>query len=200
MLGGCSLLYSAALYASSLQADLFELANPWWILTSATILLLSPLYHAIIIPAIARARGLSTSSNLGETLERFVPLFLGQVLVNLGVILGSMLLVVPGIFVGLRTIYYKQAVILHGATVREAILSSLQRTGAGKRLVEIFLVLGVLYCVPLGMEFFVLAALPLALRHVVAVFGTALFISWANAFVTDSYLQTAARETEPTVL
>lgn len=200
MLGLCSLLYSVALYASTLQADLFEVTNPWWIVTSATVLLLSPLYHAVIIPAIARARGFEVSITPSFVLERFPNLFLGQLLVNLGVVLGSMLFVVPGVLIGLRTIYYKQELLLAGGAIRDAILSSLKRTGLGKRLLEIFAALAIFYCLPLGMEFFVLPLLGSLAQHITSILATALFVGWLNAYITDSYLASIARDTESDVL
>jgi len=189
--GAASLVYSAAIHASSMHADILDLGNPWWIVTAAIVLLFSPLFHAFIIQrTFASIQGIPFRLR-DLPAESFGSLVAGEILVNVAVVLGSVFFLLPGVYAGLRLIYYKQAVVLHKARISSAVRESLLLTADGRRLVKTFVVLAVSYCVPVGIDLLALPAADALWVHVVAVAISTLFIAWINVYLTLAFVEDA---------
>ena len=140
-IGVASLAYSSAIYLSSLRADLLDISDPWWIVTLGLVLLLSPVYHTFVIRR-------TTASVTGQVfglrdlpMESFGDLVVGELLVNVLVILGGALFLLPGIYVGLRSIYYKQIIVLRKARSLSAIRESFRMTVDPRSVFQMFLFL-----------------------------------------------------------
>jgi len=196
-IGIASLAYSSATYACSLKAGLLDIGDPWWILTVGLVLLLSPLYHAFAI-------GRVSSSALGQPfslrkipIESFGDLVVGELLVNGAVVLGSMLFLLPGIYVGLRSIYYKQIIVLHKARTIAAVRQSFRETGDPQATFQMFAFLAAAYCIPLTIDYLLAPAVEAVWVHPVAILVSALFIAWVNVYITLSFTELAGREGAP---
>lgn len=191
VVAGAALVYSTAIHASSARADILDLANPWWILTAATVLLLSPVFHALVIQsAFASLRGLPFRLR-DIPAESFGSLVAGEFLVNGAVILGSIFLLLPGVYAGMRLIYYKQSIVLHKTRVLASVRESLLLTADGRRLLGVFVVLGLSYCVPLAIDFLVLPAVDALWGHVLAVVVSSVFVAWINVYLTLAFVEDA---------
>ncbi len=189
--GVAALVYSVAIHASSIRADILDLGNPWWIVTAAVVLLLSPVFHAFILHrTFASIQGLPFRLR-DLPAESFGSLVAGEVLVNAAVVIGSIFFLIPGIYLGLRLIYYKQSVVLHKARLASAVRESLLLTADGRRLVRTFVVLAASYCIPVGIDLLVLPAADALWVHVVAVAISTLFIAWINVYLTLAFVEDA---------
>jgi hypothetical protein len=76
--------YSGLLYAAGLKAGFLDVRNPYWVLSVGGLLLLSPIYHALLLPAIASAlRGTRADwrAVLSDARDLFPRLFLGEIVV-----------------------------------------------------------------------------------------------------------------------
>ena len=81
-------------------------------------LVVAPLIDAFCIHAIRRVgdgRRPSAREALQAGFEAFTPIFLAVVLAGLGIALGLVLLVLPGIYVGVRWYFVPQTVVIDGA-------------------------------------------------------------------------------------
>ena len=186
-IGVASLAYSSAIYLSSLQADLLDISNPWWIVTVAIVLLLSPIYHTFVIRRTAASLAGQTFTLRDLPMESFGDLVVGELLVNASVVLGTLLFLLPGIYVGLRSIYYKQAIVLHKARSLPAIQQSLRMTGKPQVVLQMFLFLAVAYSIPLGADLILTSAIQTPWVHPIAILVSTLFIAWVNVYVTLSF-------------
>jgi len=189
--GVVAIVYSAAIQAASFRADVIDLSSRWWVATAALILLLSPLVHAFVIHRTFAALRRIPFRLRDLPVESFGSLVAGELLVNAAVVIGSVFFLLPGVYVGLRLIYYKQAIVLHKARLAAAVRESLLLTTDGRRLLWMFLVLAASYCVPLGIELLALPAADALWVHAVAVLISAAFVAWINVYVTLSFVEDA---------
>ena len=183
--------YSGCLYAASLQAGFLDVQDPYWVLSVGGLLLLSPIYHALLLPAIASAlRGTRADwrAVLGDARDLFPRLFLGEVVVGAAVIAGGLLLLIPGIYVGMRLIYYKQSIVFERRSAIYALRESLRMTLDWRSTFGLFLCLAALYGCTVGLESLLVVRAPSLLVHFGAVIGTALLLVWMNVLVTLSYV------------
>lgn len=196
MLLALSVGYSGLLYVAGLQAGFLDVRNPYWVLSIGGLLLLSPIYHALLLPAIASAlRGTRVDwrTVISDAQELFPRLFLGEVVVGAAVIAGGLLLFIPGIYVGMRLIYYKQAIVFERRSTIPALRESLRITLNWRPTVGLLLYLAALYGCTVGLDLLLMTYAPSLVVHIGAVTGTALLLVWMNALVTSSYV---AREDE----
>ncbi len=184
-----STVYAAALYGVSLQASIYDIRSPLWILTVGAMLLLSPLYHGMIIGWLARdgAGGGGRPGPASSALAAFPRLFGGQLLVNALVLAGAFLLLLPGIYVGLRLAFYKQGIVIDGLRVGDALRSSMQRTAAPAALGVVAIALAVFYGAAFGLDavVFRLGAGPWG--HVATIVVTGILLSGLNGVLTEMY-------------
>ncbi len=186
--------YSGLLYAAGLQADFLDVRNPFWVLSVGGLLLLSPIYHALLLPAIAAAlRGTRADwrAALRDAQDQFPRLFLGEVLVGAVVIAGGLLLLIPGIYVGMRLIYYKQSIVFGRRSAIHALRESLRMTLDWRSTIGLFFGLAVLYGCAVGFDSLLVAYAPSLIVHVGAIVGTALLLIWMNVLVTSLYVDGA---------
>jgi hypothetical protein len=190
--------YAGLLYAASLQAGFLDVRSPYWVLSVGGLLLLSPIYHALLLPAIAFAlRGTRADwrAALSDARDLFPRLFLGEVVVGAAVIAGGLLLLIPGIYVGMRFIYYKQSIVFERRPAIPALRESLRMTLDWRSTVGLFLCLAALYGCTVGLDWLLVARTPGPAVHVGAVTGTALLLVWMNVLVTSAYVNREGRKT-----
>jgi len=183
-IGLASLFYSSAIQLSSLRADLLDIADPWWVVTIGLVLLLSPIYHLIVIGQVAAFHRKESASLDSLPLETFGDLVLGELLVNALVVLGSTFLFLPGIYVGLRSIYYKQIIILQKARPVEAIRDSFRLTRPPGVLFRMFLLLAVSYSLPLVVEYLLAPMMQAWWIHLIGILVSTSFLAWINTYIT----------------
>ena len=193
-IGLASLVYSSIIHLTSLRADLLDIGDPWWVVTVGLVLLLSPLYHAFVVgKAAALVRG-EPFPLRHYPMESFGDLVVGELLVNAFVVLGSALFLLPGIYVGLRLIYYKQIIILHKARPLEAIRQSLRITMAPRVVFQTFLLLAGAYSIPLAVDYLFTSATPAWWVHPIAILVSTSFIAWVNVYITLSFDELVGHE------
>lgn len=191
-IGLASLVYSSAIHLSSLRADLLDITDPFWVVTIGLIILLSPIYHLLVIgkvDAFLRDESLPLRT---LPMEAFGDLVLGELLVNALVVLGSAFLFLPGIFIGLRAIYYKQIIILHKARPVEAIRESFGLTKAPRVVMRIFLLLAASYCLPLALDYLLAPITQAWWIHPTGILVSTSFIAWVNVYITLSFSELVA--------
>ena len=189
-----SLAYSIIIQSASLRSGLLDIGNPWWVLTAGLIVLLSPIYHAFVIARTGASRSGQAFSIRGVPMESFGDLVAGELLVNALVILGSALLIVPGIYIGLRTIYYKQGIVLQKARLVPAIRQSLRLTAQPRAAGQLFAGLAVAYGLPLGFDWLLRPVLPDAWLLPAAVVVSTSFLAWVNVYITCSFDDRVAQD------
>ncbi len=184
--------YSGLLYAASLQAGFLDVRSPYWVLSIGGLLLLSPIYHALLLPAIAAALREETCTDwravLSDAQSLFPRLFLGEIAVGAAVIAGGVLLLIPGIYVGMRFIYYKQAIVFEQKSAILALRESLRVTLDWRSTVGLFFCLAALYGVVVGLDSLLITFASDVVVHVGSIAGTALLLVWMNVLVTSSYI------------
>lgn len=193
-----SLGYSGLLYAASLKAGFLDVRSPYWVVSAGGLLLLSPVYHGVILPAIASAlRGerIAWRGALRPAFDRFARLFLGELVVGAAVIVGALLLVLPGVYIGMRWIYYKQAIVLGGMPLSEAVRESIRKSRDGPSTVRLFVSLAGLYGCAVGLDALLVRYATEPVVHLGAVVATALALTWMNVVVTSQYTAPQAGET-----
>ena len=192
-IGVTSLAYSIIIHLTSIRADLLDIDDPWWVVTVGLVLLLSPVYHAFVIGRTAASVTKQAYSFRSVSTEAFGDLVLGELLVNACVILGAALFLLPGIYVGLRSIYYKQIIVLHKARSMAAIRMSFRMTIEPRVILQMFLLLSVAYCIPLAIGFWLTPVTQALWAHLMAVLVSASFIAWVNVYITLSFNDLVAR-------
>ncbi len=183
--------FSGLLYAASLAAGFLDVRNPYWVLSVGGLLLLSPIYHAALLPAIAgalRGERADWRAVLGDGQSLFQRLFLGEVVVGAAVIAGGLLFLIPGIYVGMRFVYYKQAIVFERTSTLSALRGSLRLTRDGRLTFRLFVGLAALYGCALGLDALLAALAPMPVVHLGAVVGTGLLLTWMNVLVTSTYI------------
>ncbi len=186
--------YSGLLYVVSSKAGFLDVRNPYWVLSVGGVLLLSPIYHAVLLPAIAAAlRGgrADWRAVLGEGQNLFQRLFYGEIVVGAAVIAGGLLLLIPGIYIGMRFVYYKQTIVLERTSTITALRKSLRVTRDGRLTFWLFVGLAALYGCAVGFDALLVNLAPMPVVHVGAVVGTGLLLTWMNVLVTSTYVDRA---------
>lgn len=184
---GSSLAYSGALYVAGLNAGILDVQSAYWVVTVGAVLLFSPLYHGFVLPwaaADGRPQGVGSA-----VLAVFPRLFLGQLLVGAGAVLGAVAFVVPGVYFGVRSVFYKQAIVLEGAQIMPSVRASFARTASARTALWSAASLVVYYGAIVGADllFSLLGSGVAAGILSVAVSGALLAL--LNAFLTDLYVR-----------
>jgi hypothetical protein len=182
-----SLAYSTAIHLSSLRADLLDITDPFWVVTVGLILLLSPIYHMVVIGKVDAFLREESPPLRTLPVEAFGDLVLGELLVNAMVVLGSALFFLPGIYIGLRSIYYKQMIILHKARPVEAIRESFRLTRAPGVVFRIFVLLAASYSLPLALDYLLAPITQAWWIHPIGILVSTSFIAWVNVYITLSF-------------
>jgi len=185
-----SLAYTGLLYAASLRAGLLDIGNSFWILTAGTVVLLSPIYHAVLIPWMAAARSKPVGKEPAarvDVVRVFARLVVGELLVNALVIAGAFLFLVPGIYFGVRLAFYKQAIIIDDRRPVVAMRESFRRTANWRLALVLFGGLAFCYAIATGFDFLLLAVAPAWLLHVGSVIVSAILLLYVNTFVTTTF-------------
>ncbi len=187
-----AIAYSGLLYLLNLQASLYDIGNPRWVLTMAGIILLSPFFNGgfiVLLRAGYSGQRLPLAAAITQVTPAYGSLVLGELLVNIIVGLGAILFVIPGIYFGLRLIFYKQETLIAGARGTAALKLSIVRTSVPGRIQVLFLYLSIAY-LPAALSTAVAFFSPVnALWDVLAVSSSALVFSWSNILVTRIYLE-----------
>lgn len=185
-----SLGFTAAQYAAGLKAGVVDIQSPWWILTMAVILLGSPVAHTWLITrsrALCERQRTAAGAVASQVVGCFVRLLLAQILVNALVIAGLVAFLVPGVYIGVRLIYYKQAIVLDGLPVSAALFRSTALTAGWRATATVLARVVPIWAISFGV---VAAATFLNLGlagEVLVIVGSAVSFAWVNAFLTMSY-------------
>jgi hypothetical protein len=194
-----ALLLSGILYGAGLQADLDEIKDPQWVVTMAVLLLASPLFNGAYILAVQAYRGggrPSFSGTLARVISVYPRLVLGQIVVNALVVGGAFLFILPGVYFGLRLAFYKQAILLEGATLSRAMRESLRQTPTGREAFLLLLHVAPFYA-PSVLAYVVTIAFPLgAAGDALALAGSILTFAWTNVLFTTLYVPSPPRPAE----
>ncbi len=191
-----SLLFAAALLAANQQANLYEVQNPRWVLTMGLLILLSPLVHSLFfirVRAILQEGPSSIKHGLAASAVLYPRLVIGEVLVSLVAAAGLFLLLLPGIYIGLRLSFYKQAIIFEEKSLAGAVRESMARTASWPVLGLILLVLSPVYGMEILIGYLAGAFLPAGWGIVSAVLASAAGFSLMNTFLTVIYLERGNR-------
>lgn len=187
-----ALVFTGIFYLVNRQANLYDIGNPRWVITMATLILLSPFFNGGFI-LLLQAQRKGEKLSLGQAIARMFPsygaLVAGELLVNAIVVAGGILFVIPGIYFGLRLIFYKQEILIGGARGTAALKMSIARTRQWRETLSLFASLSLFY-LPTIAVFFV----PMSLVwDLYALFASALTFAWTNILLTRIYLDTNER-------
>ena len=182
-----ALVFTVIFYLVNRQASLYDITNSRWVITMASLILLSPFFNGGFLLLLQAQRGgdrLSIVQAIAHILPSYGSLVAGEFLVNAIVIVGATLFVLPGIYFGLRLIFYKQEILFGGARGVAALKSSLARTRKWRGLLPLFASVSLFY-LPAIVVFFVPANV---LWDVYAIIASALTFAWINILLTRIYL------------
>ncbi len=186
-----SLFFVGILYAMDSQATLYEIENPKWVLSMGTFILLSPVFNGLFILLVHGEKigePLTLSQALTRLLPRYGHLVAGEIMVNLGVFIGFLLLFIPGAYLGLRWIFYKQAIVIDGASGTAGMRTSFAMTQDWHDLVFLLRFLAILYA-PTFLVVGATVALPLgSIGNWIARAVSVLTFAWVNTLLTDLYV------------
>ena len=186
-----SLFFVVILYAMDSQATLYEVENPKWILSMGMFILLSPVFNGLFILLVHGERTgkrLTLSQALTRVLPCYGQLVAGEIMVNLGVFIGFLLLFIPGAYLGLRLIFYKQAIVIDGASGTAGMRTSLAMTQDWHDLAFLLRFLAILYA-PTFLVVGATIALPLgSIGNWIARAVSVLTFAWVNTLLTDLYV------------
>jgi len=184
-----ALVYSGLLYGASFLAGIDEIMDPYWVLTMAVLLLLSPFFNGVSILSLhaRNDKGATLWRALTRTITCYPRLVVGELVVNGLVILGSLAFLVPGVYLGLRLIFYKQAILIDDASLIASLQASAARTTGWRIPVMLLLLLTPFFAVPAAMSYATLAFSLGASGEVLTVVVSAAGLVWVNALVTSVY-------------
>jgi len=194
-----SIGYAGLLYAASLRAGYTEIRSPYWVLSVAGLLLLSPIYHALVLPMIARDQcreSVHGGSVVEDVLITFPRFFIGEIVVAAAVAVGAMLFLIPGVYVGMRLVYYKQEIALKRQPVGDALRASYQRTRDGRTTSRLFAGLVILCGSAIGVNTALALLGSSSVVHVGSIVCTGVLLAWMNALVTASYDNSGTQTSE----
>lgn len=192
-------LFAVTLYGASSLAGLHEIENPRWIITMGALLLIPPFFDGLFIHLV---HGIKTGKPilLGEAVTRTLPCYARLVtvaiLVNLGVLLGLFLFLLPGIYLALRWIFYRQGIVIDGARGTTCLRMSIERTRGWRAIVSLLGFLAAIYA-PTFLIGYAVIVLPLGMVGeglVIAV--STLTFAWVNTLLTELYITTGAAAKE----
>jgi hypothetical protein len=175
-----------------MQASIYDIQSPKWVITMAVFILVSPLFHGVVILlvcGIARREAISPWRALSQTAAFYPRLVVGEILVNLVVVAGLLLFVLPGIYVGLRFIFYKQAILIDQTTGAAALQTSLRCTTGWRIPLVLILLLVPFYGFVVLVGYLVAQYSLGAFGEGLAVVASALTLVWTNALLTNLYVE-----------
>ena len=182
-----ALAFTGIFYLVNRQANLYDIANPRWVITMATLILVSPFFNGgfiLLLQARRNGEKLSLGQAIVQTFSNYGSLIAGELLVNMIVVAGGILFVIPGIYFGLRLIFYKQEILIGGARGTAALKMSVARTQKWRGTLSLFASLSLFY-LPAVAVFFV----PMSLAwDLYALLASALTFAWINILLTRIYL------------
>ena len=186
-----SLFFVVILYVMDSQATLYEIENPKWVLSMGIFILLSPIFNGLFILLVHGER-MGEPLTLSQALTRILPcyghLVAGEIMVNLGVFIGFLLLFIPGVYLGLRWIFYKQAIVIDGAGGTAGMRTSFAMTQDWHDLAFLLRFLAILYA-PTFLVVGATIALPLgSIGNWIARAVSVLTFAWVNTLLTDLYV------------
>ena len=182
-----ALVFTGIFYLANMQANLYDIANPRWVITMATLILLSPFFNGgfiLLLQAQRKGEKLSPGQAIVRTFSNYGSLVAGEFLVNIIVVAGGILFVIPGIYFGLRLMFYKQEILIGGARGTAALKMSVARTRQWRETLFLFASLSLFY-LPTVAIFFVPVSLVWDLYALIA---SALTFTWTNILLTRIYL------------
>jgi len=187
-----SLLFSGILYVANMQASIYDIHSSKWVITMAVFILLSPLFHGVVIllvRGVERGEAISPWRALSQTAAFYPRLVVGEILVNLVVVAGLFLFILPGIYVGLRFIFYKQAILIDQTAGTAALQTSLRRTPGWRIPLVLILLLAPFYGLVILIGYLVTQYSLGAFGEGLAAAASALTLVWTNALLTSLYLE-----------
>lgn len=187
-----SFSFAAVLFVANQQANLYDVQNPRWVLTMGLLILLSPLVHSLFLTrvrALLQQRPSSIKRGFAASTAFYPRLVIGEVLVSLVAAAGLFLLLLPGIYIGLRLSLYKQAIIFEGKSLTAALRESMVRTSSWPVIGVILLVLAPIYGVEVLIGYLSGAFLSEGWGIVFAVLASAAGFSLMNTFLTAIYFE-----------
>lgn len=183
-----ALVFTGIFYLVNRQANLYDIANPRWVITMAALILLSPFFNGgfiLLLQMQSKGEKLSLVRAIAQMFPSYGSLIAGEFLVNGIVIAGGILFVIPGVYFGLRLIFYKQEILIGGTRGIAALKMSIARTRQWRETLSLFGALSLFY-LPTIAVFFV----PLSLAwDLYALFASALTFAWTNILLTRIYLE-----------
>jgi len=185
------LLFSVALYAANIQASVYDIQSPKWVITMAILILLSPFFHGVVIlrvSGVESGKDITIWQALLQTAVSYPRLVVGEILVNLVVVAGLFLFILPGVYVGLRLIFYKQAILIDHATGVTALRVSSRRTPGWRISVFLLALLAPFYGLVILIGYVVTVFSWGAFGEGLVVVASALSLIWTNTLLTSLYL------------
>jgi len=158
----------------------------------AILILLSPFFHGVVI---LRVRGvesgkeITTWQALLQTAVSYPRLVVGEILVNLVVVAGLFLFILPGVYVGLHLIFYKQAILIDHAAGATALKVSSRRTAGWRISVLLLALLTPFYGFVILIGYVVTVFSLGAFGEGLVVVASALSLIWTNTLLTSLYLE-----------
>jgi len=186
-----SLLFSVAVYAANIQANVYDIQSPKWVITMAILILLSPFFHGVVIlrvSGVESGKDITIWQALLQTAVSYPRLVVGEILVNLVVVAGLFLFIFPGVYVGLRLIFYKQAILIDHATGVTALRVSSRRTPGWRISVFLLALLAPFYGLVILIGYVVTVFSWGAFGEGLVVVASALSLIWTNTLLTSLYL------------
>ena len=189
---GLSAVYAAILSLTSARATLYDIDDPFWVVTVAVVILLSPVYHAAFLhlsEGILRGRRRPLAGTGARILICLPALILGEILVNALISIGFVAFLVPGIYLGVRLALYKQAIVFSGAKPVVAMRESLRRTVTWRQVGPVLAALAGYFSIMIGTAILVSWVPSLWVAEIVGGALVALLLTWVNLFLTALYVQ-----------
>ncbi len=188
-----SLLFSAILFAANQQAPFYDIQNPRWVLSMGLLILFSPIAHSFLLIRIRALLNQDSSPikrGLAASAAFYPRLVVGEILVSLVTAAGLFLLLLPGIYIGLRLSFYKQEIILNGKSLIVALRESAARTRSWHTVGLILLILAPIYGIEVLVGYLA-GSIALGMWSIIiAIFAAAAGFSLMNVFITAIYLET----------
>ena len=187
-----SLLFSVALYAANIQANVYDIQSPKWVIAMGILILFSPLFHGVVIlrvRAVESGTDVTTWQALLQTAVSYPRLVVGEILVNLIVVAGLFLFILPGVYVGLRLIFYKQVILIDHATAVTALRVSSRRTTGWRISLFLLALLTPFYGLVILIGYVATVFSWGAFGEGLVVVASALFLIWTNTLLTSLYLE-----------
>ena len=183
--------FSVILYLGNSPASIYDIQDPYWVIPIATLILLSPLWHGLFILLVNgyySKSPISITEALSQAIPLYTRLFVGEILVNLLVIGGALLFFVPGVYFGLRSSFYKQAISIGGSSTLAGIKDSFTRTQGWRIPTMLLLLLSPFYALAFLFSYVVSAIASGIVGEALVVLVSALMFAWTNTLLTVIYL------------